>query len=568
MPKVLIKEYDNSTTGFPTSDNFAVLVPGYFGTPSKKTETANYDPVDILIDHDVYELKSQADFTKYIGKVSGAAPSEGESPVLLEIAPAGTNEYEKCHRNLRIADFGIEGQSVYAMTILSETDPDFGKDGYLLKTFRYNENTADEDEEGNPIIIVTPKKVTARLTKVTLQDTKIVNFVKGEDDVLITDSDLFCVIQDGKEGKDANNISQAQMGNQIAWELLGLGYTVLFKKINPKETLASQLCDSTFWAPLKDKSVFNFRYVMTGGYYSVEAMKQIIDLATFHNNKASLENSETLMDQSNGRGDCIALCDLDEASFGISSSADIELLARNMGNAAKAISNANEYTAIFAPRVTYVMSDDSVEPWNKNKTFPASFHYLACAALAFGRYSEWYAVAGYQRGISSYSIENTSVKVGEILVNTLAPRIANDFTTKSINLILHERGNYYLWGNRTAYALNKAGILFSHFLNIRQLCTTIKKTLYTACRQFTFDPHSDLLWINFVNSIKPTLEAMRADQGIRGYKITRVANDKKALLTANIRIVPIEAVEDFDINIYLEDSLTGIVVNANETEAE
>jgi hypothetical protein len=99
------------------------------------------------------------------------------------------------------------------------------------------------------------------------------------------------------------------------------------------------------------------------------------------------------------------------------------------------------------------------------------------------------------------------------------------------------------------------------------LCTTIKKQLYTACRQFTFDPNSDLLWINFVNAIKPTLEAMRADQGIKGYKITKVAVDKKALLTARIRIVPIEAVEDFDISIYLEDSLTGIVVNADETEA-
>jgi hypothetical protein len=61
---------------------------------------------------------------------------------------------------------------------------------------------------------------------------------------------------------------------------------------------------------------------------------------------------------------------------------------------------------------------------------------------------------------------------------------------------------------------------------------------------------------------------MKADQGIRGYKLTRVINDKKALLTAKIRIVPIEAVEDFDISIYLEDSLAGIVMTANEEEAE
>ena len=59
---------------------------------------------------------------------------------------------------------------------------------------------------------------------------------------------------------------------------------------------------------------------------------------------------------------------------------------------------------------------------------------------------------------------------------------------------------------------------------------------------------------------------MKNDQGIRGYKVSKVANDKKALMTARIRIVPIEAVEDFDISLYLEDSLEGIIVSADETE--
>ena len=61
---------------------------------------------------------------------------------------------------------------------------------------------------------------------------------------------------------------------------------------------------------------------------------------------------------------------------------------------------------------------------------------------------------------------------------------------------------------------------------------------------------------------------MKADQGITGYKISRVATDKKALLIAKIRIVPIEALEDFDISIYLEDSLSGIILTADEEEAE
>jgi hypothetical protein len=57
---------------------------------------------------------------------------------------------------------------------------------------------------------------------------------------------------------------------------------------------------------------------------------------------------------------------------------------------------------------------------------------------------------------------------------------------------------------------------------------------------------------------------MKADQGIEDYKFIKVKNDRKAFLSAVIRIVPIEAVEDFDISIYLEDSLNGTI--AVETE--
>lgn len=60
---------------------------------------------------------------------------------------------------------------------------------------------------------------------------------------------------------------------------------------------------------------------------------------------------------------------------------------------------------------------------------------------------------------------------------------------------------------------------------------------------------------------------MKADQGISNYKILKVKSNRKAFLSAIIRIVPIEAVEDFDISIYLEDSLTGIVIDTDETQA-
>ncbi len=95
----------------------------------------------------------------------------------------------------------------------------------------------------------------------------------------------------------------------------------------------------------------------------------------------------------------------------------------------------------------------------------------------------------------------------------------------------------------------------SSFLNIRHLCCDIKKTLYRAARRFTFEPNSDALWFNFKGAITPLLDEMKANQGIRGYQIIKLRTNKKALLVAKIKIVPIEAVEDFDLTVELSDSI-------------
>jgi hypothetical protein len=56
------------------------------------------------------------------------------------------------------------------------------------------------------------------------------------------------------------------------------------------------------------------------------------------------------------------------------------------------------------------------------------------------------------------------------------------------------------------------------------------------------------------------LEEMKADQGIKDYKFVKNDTDRKALLSAKIRIVPIEAVEDFEIGLYLEDTLDDVAL--------
>lgn len=478
-------------------------------------------------------------------------------------------------------------------------------------------------------------------------------------------------------------------GNQMAYELLNMGYTVLYKVVN-KTDIAS-LAEESFWEDFKDKSSYDFRFVTHGllessvmnqtdkGIYDaainrlalveaaiaeleriaadhpfveggtgansdsevtkaredaykliygdflgfvkpdsgevtthyetfVEAYDSLVgtEAANYADGERATLNA-TIKDktaggittalinaangaianlakytaagsgkntyndmnlrQMPGRGDCVALIEADEHRYlGLDSKPEIQIIDA-VNEMTQINADNGKFCALTVPSVYYKMAIDKDKPneFNNNVKFPGAFHYLACFinSLKLG-FAEWYAAAGYTRGVASYMIDHTSVKLGEIAINALEPRNYDDpqedYPKFACNVIANFRGSYYLWGNRTAHPLGKRGsldtgdLVASSFLNIRQLCSTIKKQLYVACRSFTFDPNSDTLWVNFVNAIRPTLELMKADQGIRDYKVLKVYTDKKATLKAKIRIIPIEAVEDFDLEVSLEDS--------------
>ena len=305
-------------------------------------------------------------------------------------------------------------------------------------------------------------------------------------------------------------------------------------------------------------------------------------IAAVNTNIARLAEYTTDVDNTAlpGRGDCIALIELDENTYKNSTANQEIAIINAIAEAGTITENNGKFCALTVPSVVYKMAVADVKscgtriinPYNSNKKFPGGFHYLACFMNSLrSNFREWYAAAGYTRGVSNLTIDHTTVTLGEIAINALEPR--NKGTTGlpfACNVIANFRGSYYLWGNRTAHLLgdangNDGDLAASHFLNIRQLCTTIKKQLYVACRRFTFDPNSDTLWFNFVNAIRPTLDIMKADQGIRDYKILKVPTNQKATLKAKIRIIPIEAVEDFDLEISLEDSFGETAVTASES---
>ena len=48
---------------------------------------------------------------------------------------------------------------------------------------------------------------------------------------------------------------------------------------------------------------------------------------------------------------------------------------------------------------------------------------------------------------------------------------------------------------------------------------------------------------------------MQSGDGIYGYRFIKQSTSKKARLKARLKIVPVEAVEDFDLEVMLTDSL-------------
>ena len=62
---------------------------------------------------------------------------------------------------------------------------------------------------------------------------------------------------------------------------------------------------------------------------------------------------------------------------------------------------------------------------------------------------------------------------------------------------------YCIWGNRTLFpniatkAHKDGDLAASSFLNIRNLISDVKKTVFRAARQMTFEQNSAILWVKF-----------------------------------------------------------------------
>lgn len=548
MPKILINEVDNTSAGTPGRyGNYAVLIAGFqqtvytdLETKKKLNETHEANRAAKCDSNGVFEFDSAQDFKDTIGLVETSAAHAGNRMA-----------YELLNLGYPVIYKVINDVKALADEKFWEIFKD--KASYDFRFISHGLLSSDTDAEYNALC---NKRDAMEADLQILKDIEKEAGLKEDQDTFTVEEVKAC------DDLFAAKLEEGNFGSFSSKDVYAVPYSYYHTAAGLSDTdggkkdadagVAGELAIVATSIATKDASS------LTSGVFN-KINGNIAKLASY---RVDEETNEPFND---GRGDCTALIELDEKAYVDTNSTDKAetLIINGIKRMSASIGEEGAYCALTVPSVYYTMAD-GVEK------FPAAFHYLACFMSSLGSgFAEWYAAAGYNRGVSSYVIDHTSVKLGEIAINALEPRNIKNQETQppfACNVIANFRGSYYLWGNRTAAKLGAAAggadLTAKHFLNIRQLCTTIKKQLYVACRRFTFDPNSDTLWFNFVNSITPTLDAMKADQGIRDYKIVKEFTDKKATLKARVRIIPIEAVEDFDLTISLEDSFGGVSVTA------
>ena len=303
---------------------------------------------------------------------------------------------------------------------------------------------------------------------------------------------------------------------------------------------------------LMDKGEYQIKFLTLGAYPSFE----------FGLDKTGTGSIETynifdnLIETAAKRGDCIALVDHTNNSTRTlqttagSVYANLSAYVKNSLTITRKGGDSEDgytYGAMFTPYAIYKLSTQN----NTQHTLPASFGYLSAFAASTQVNPNWYAVAGVSRGIPS-GLMGLSQNITNTIADLYQPR-----NNVAINCITNIKPyGYTIWGNRTLKNNSADGDLKAlSFLNIRVLTCDLKKTLYQACKRYTFENNTDITWLNFKSQIEPVLAKMLSGNGIASYQIIKVATTKKATIEAIIRLVPIEPVEDWFITIELTDGV-------------
>ena len=76
-----------------------------------------------------------------------------------------------------------------------------------------------------------------------------------------------------------------------------------------------------------------------------------------------------------------------------------------------------------------------------------------------------------------------------------------------------------------------------------------------ASDRVQFEPNDDITWINFLNIVNKLLDGMVNNRGLDWYTWKKLDTDGiKGLIKAVVTVKPIEAVESFDITVFVKNT--------------
>ncbi len=526
MPKITITEIDNTKATI-SEEDFVVFVPGNVSDKAEKNEqykyigkTTLFGDLETFINEIGYETPTYDEIdTPFV--VDGKTYDPGYSTarfllnkgykVYYSVPKATTgvetkhiNEKDVTYTTIQSVQYTLGIKAFEGETLISETEQEEASEGIYENVVSNEYYIYDIDS--------------ATFTSTSTSEASTINYVDA------TATEISSWWESGSFTRDEvvyNNLSSGRFTKRI--------YDGTSYKIGTYANVVYAINQDSFYEDLDDKSLYQFRYLTNGGYITVN--DEVDD-------NEDITSLTTLKQIAENRGDCIALIDHDKNILvGKTTKKD---QADAILNSAKKVTS--KYAAMYSPWCKYTINNVTI-------AMPSSMAYLEAFINGTKTNPTWYATAGRLRGV----IEGKPiVEYGEKFANSLMSD--NDVSVNPITNVYPY--GILIWGNRTLFDNSKTqGLVASSFLNIRQLCIDLFKRLYINAKGYMFEQNSDRLWFNFKNDIVKLLDNMKTGQGISGYKIVRQTPDKRAQVKALIQIVPIEAVEEFDITVSLEDQI-------------
>lgn len=335
---------------------------------------------------------------------------------------------------------------------------------------------------------------------------------------------------------------------------------------------------NSYYYELRDKTRFNFKFLTTGAHANAYIRGSKTNLEIYGPFKAMIAICASLeeVDSTSGRGDSIALVDFEDWVRTNTEINIYDIMSSNF-DLKDSYKNYNEYYKFADCTYPWLIRDDT-----KKIEYPGSFGYLKSFANSYHNKNnpDYYAIAGYNRGVVGDDSTFTPVeRLGEAEMHLMqgdslalwpeenTPAGESVSVNITINPIIRFQENsgatYIIWGNRVMLPppVDEDGNFGSdkitdcnYFLNVRQLICDVKKECYFASAKVSFEPNDDITWFNFRSFVNPLLDSMVSNRGLQWYAWKRVDSDYKGQMKATLSIKPIEAVESFDITVYIRNT--------------